>query len=55
MTRRLVSFTLVLSLGLFVNCEAQAERSDEEMIAAAVSAAPEFVSGNAAIKPAFSI
>ncbi len=48
--RRLISFTVVLSLGLFVYGEAQAERSDEEMIAAAESAAPEVISGSAAIK-----
>ena len=50
MMRRLVSFTMVFSLGLFVYCEAQAARSDEEMIATAESAAPEVISNNAAIK-----
>ena len=40
----------ILSLGLFVFCEAQAERSDEELIAEAVSAAPETITRDAAIK-----
>ncbi len=48
--KRLISLVVILSLGLFVYCEAQAERSDEEMIATAESAAPEVISTNAAIK-----
>ena len=48
--KRLISLAVVLSLGLFVYGEAQAERSDEELIAEAESAAPEVISQNAAIK-----
>ena len=48
--RRAVCCLVVLSSGLFVYCEAQAERSDEELIAGAESAAPMLITQNAAIK-----
>lgn len=48
--KRTISCVAVLSLGLFVYCEAQAERSDEELIAEAESAAPAVITQNAAIK-----
>ena len=48
--KRLTIYLLVLSLGLFVYCEAQAERSDEELIADAETAAPEFITKSAAVK-----
>ena len=48
--KRTVTCLLVLSVGLFVYCEAQAERSDEEIIAEAESAAPPLITQNAAIK-----
>ena len=48
--KRLTSLAIVLSLGLVVFCGAQAQRSDEELIAEAESAAPQFIARDAAIK-----
>lgn len=48
--KRTATCILVLSLGLFVYCEAQAQRSDEELIAEAETAAPALIAKNAAIK-----
>jgi hypothetical protein len=49
MNRTLTS-TLVLISSLFVFCEAQAQRSNEELIAEAESAAPSLIAKSAAIK-----
>ena len=48
--KRAVFCVVVFSLGLFVYGEAQAERTDAELIAEAESAAPAVIAQNAAIK-----
>jgi hypothetical protein len=48
--KRAITCLVVVAMGLFVYCEAQAERSDEELIAEAESAAPALIAHNAAIK-----
>jgi hypothetical protein len=48
--KRSIPFVVILCLGLLVYCEAQAERSDEELIAEAESAAPALITRDAAIK-----
>lgn len=48
--KRIAVFLFVLSLGLLMYCEAQAERSNEELIADAETAAPQFITKEAAIK-----
>lgn len=48
--KRTAATILAITLGLFVFCDAQAQRSDEELIADAESAAPALIAKSAAIK-----
>lgn len=48
--KRLVPCILALSAGLLLFCSAQAQRSDEELIAEAETAAPALIAKSAAIK-----